>query len=218
MNTSKQFWTLVKYQLSVNPFILLFPAVFVVPFCVDYLFHWTPRTLHPGTDLPLDDSSLFVVIIIGSIWLVPSFLFNAANGMSLSSLSGTEFILTRAVDRHLVYRARVCLFYVIVLIYPLIIFFALQGNPLVQRWHLWIYLLAVVISPVLTFINYPLRNRVIFRSFALVIPMSCLGGLSSYKPVFFSFITHQLLFFILTGVAFILAQLWCERRFARLEQ
>jgi len=35
---------------------------------------------------------------------------------------------------------------------------------------------------------------------------------------FFSFVAHQPLFWFLAALAFILGELWCERRFARLEQ
>jgi hypothetical protein len=34
----------------------------------------------------------------------------------------------------------------------------------------------------------------------------------------FTFAAHQLVFWILTALALILGQFWCERRFARLEQ
>ena len=79
----------------------------------------------------------------------------------------------------------------------------------------------------LTVILYPVRfGRAIFWTlfFALVIvPLFDLTHLGTDQPttndqLFFFFAAHQMLYWVLTGSALILSQLWCERRFAQLEQ
>jgi len=215
MNKIKQFWTLLKFQLADNPFILLLPAVFIIAtFCVDHLLGWNlpHRDDDPGFQNYFSSISN-PCIILGIMWLIPTFMSGAADAKPFS----IEFVLTRAVDRHLVYRARACLFYVIMLFIPLTILFVGRGNLLVENWHLWFSLVIVIIVPMLLFISHPLKHPLV-RLFAFVIPLVAGGDLSSRKAFFFFFVSHQALFWILTVPVLILGQLWCERRFAQLEQ
>ena len=214
MNATKQFWTLLKFQLAVDPVILLFPVIFtIVPFGVDHLMGWNSRY---GDD---DNSpfSILVSFFLGVWWLVPTFSSGVADAKPFTLFSEIDFLLTRAVDRHLLYRARACLFYVIILIIPLAILFSAKGNLLVKSWHFWISVFAVIVTPILIYISHPLKHPIL-RLFAVVGPLVVFGDLASSKAFFFFFVPHQALLWILTAIALILGQVWCERRFARLEQ
>jgi hypothetical protein len=47
---------------------------------------------------------------------------------------------------------------------------------------------------------------------------SRMDTLPSMEHLFFTFAAHQAVFWVLTALALILGQFWCERRFAGLEQ
>lgn len=270
MNTAKQFWTLLKFQPSINPFIFFMPLMFAMPLYMKYFTGSIAHDYHPSLDLLLSNQNLFFVGFIGAMWLAPEVLqLGAAN---LMWYTGTEFLLTRAVDRHILYRARVAFFYFLILVVPLATFlFALKnpdlqiaeyhkishqqilnqisgsipaptdkhgrseeitipnGNVLVEAWHLWIFLLTAIGTQVLIFLLYPLKyRRFIFWGIyigIIFIPLFSIRSsasmdekLSPNESLFLSFAAHQFLFWILMALALVLGQLWCERRFARLEQ
>jgi hypothetical protein len=210
MSTWKQFLGLLRYQLAVNPFVFLFPLFFGIPYGMEYVMGWRH-------DRDLSVASLNLPMMIGVLWLVPTFLSTEAEGRIFQAMSGAEFILTRAVDRHLLYRARACLFYVMIPIFPLAMFFIPQRSHLQDFWQLWIYVAAAILIPILIFIVHPIKHS-LTKLVALAILMALLGHLASVDAIFACFVTHQSVFWILTIPALILAQLWCERRFAQLEQ
>ncbi len=105
MNRTKQFWTLLKYQAIINPFILLMPCIFW------FSFHWN-NNHHTSLYMLLYSPSIMFVAIIGMLYLAPE-IFSNTNTAQYGSI---EFLLTRAVDRPLVYRARVAFCYLLFLL------------------------------------------------------------------------------------------------------
>jgi hypothetical protein len=270
MNKTKQFWSLFKFQTTVNPFIIFMPLMFAMPLYIKYITGSFGHDYHPSLDLLLSNQNLLFVGFIGVLLLAPEVVQSGAANAMWSS--GTEFLLTRAVDRHLLFRARVAFFYLLILTIPFATLLAAlknsdlqideyhkishqavlsqipgsipapddkygrtqeitipNGNALVESCHLWISLITAMGTQVLIFLIYPLKyRRFIFWAIYLgviFIPLLSLRNstsrdekLSSDEIFFFSFVAHQPLFWFLTALALILGQLWCERRFARLEQ
>jgi len=270
MNKTKQFWALFKFQTMINPFMIIMPLMFAMPLYMKYITGSIGHDYHPSLDLLLSNQNLFFVGFIGVILLAPEVFQFGASGAAWSS--GTEFLLTRAVDRHLLLRARVAFFYLLILAIPSATFFVAlknpdlqiseyhklsyqavlnqvpgsiaapdekhkktqeitipNGNALVESCHLWVFLFTAIGTQVLIFLIYPLKyRRWIFWTIYLGVIFIPLFGLrntalrdeklSSNEMFFFSFVAHQPLFWFLAALAFILGELWCERRFARLEQ
>jgi hypothetical protein len=88
-------------------------------------------------------------------------------------------------------------------------------------------LMAALTLQILILVLYPFKyGKIIFWVFyfgLILIPLFDLTHLGKdeatvNEQLFFSFAAHQPLTWILTALAFVLTQLWCERRFARLEQ
>jgi hypothetical protein len=270
MNKTKQFLALLKFQPLANSSIVVMPLMFAMPLFVKYFTGSIGHDYHPSLDLLVSNQYVFFVGVIGVMVLAPEILQSPmATGVWSS---GTEFLLTRAVDRHLLLRARIAFFYVLVLVVPLSIFLMAlknpdlqvseyheishrqvltqipgsipaaadahgkseeitipRGNILVESWHLWAYLFAALGTQLLIFVVYPFK----YRRFVLIAiymglifaPLLAIRSsaarderLSSDETLFFSFVAHQPLAWILMALALILAQLWCERRFARMEQ
>lgn len=119
MNKNKQLWALIKFQLSVYPLIALvvMPLAIGVMFYSNSIVYLVNHHYHPPLDQMLSDQNLFLVAIFGMALLAPEIARTAA---SAQIPTGSEFVLTRAVDRPLVLRARAMLYYFVVLILPLI--------------------------------------------------------------------------------------------------
>jgi len=271
MNKTKQFGALFKFQMTINPFIWFLPLVFGIPFFMPLLTGFTSKMYHPGFYSLLTNQNLFFVAIFGAMILAPEkFQFGATN--VTSSYFGSEFLLTRAIDRPVLYRAKAALLYLLVLALPCIAIISSlndpnlivneyskpmqqqcithvqgsvlmpaelekglpplisvpRGNVLVAEWQFWMLLIAAITLQLFILILYPFKyGKIVFWAlcFGLIfIPMFYdLNTIGKNSPslnerFFFSFAAHQTLFWILTALAFILTQLWCERRFARLEQ
>lgn len=270
MNKTKQFWTLLKFQPLINPFIFFMLIAFATPLYLPYITGSIGHDYHPSLDLLISNQNLFFVAVFGAIWLVPeSFQFGAANG---TWTNGTEFLLTRAVDRSLLLRARIGFFYLLIVSVPVLSFLIemkkpdLQiseyskilhqqvldqipgsipapvdkdgrtiiitiphGGALVAGWHIWIYLIAAITTQMIIFLVYPVKYRqfILWAIYlgVLFTPLfflrSAVKGpdeLSTNQILFFSYVSHQVLFWVLTIFALLFAELWCERRFARFEQ
>jgi hypothetical protein len=127
MNKITQFWALVKFQVAINPFVLIFPLAMGAPY---YIVSSTLHDYHPSLDSLLMNQNLFFVGIIGFAVLAQEVMRSPAS--SASWPTGTEFILTRAVDRHLVLRARSVFFYLLVLVIPVFALLAALRNPSLQ--------------------------------------------------------------------------------------
>jgi len=123
MNKTKQFWTLVKFQFLANPAIWFMAAALITPNFV------TSSMKYTSLDLLLGTSNLFLVFIFGMWMLFPEAM---QRNPAATGLSPTEFLLTRAVDRCMLNRARVVVFYVLLLIIPIGMWIYSFGHPDVQ--------------------------------------------------------------------------------------
>jgi hypothetical protein len=272
MNPWKQFWTLLKFQPSINPFILFMPVMFALPLMITHTGNFAPGGYHPSLDLALSGQNLFFVGFMGVMWLAPE-IFQFGGAAAIYS-SGTEFLTTRAVDRPLLYRSRATFFYLLVLTIPMLMFFSALRNPslqvgeynkishdrilaqmagsipappgsrgrpteitipygniLAQAWVLWMYLVTALGTQALIFLVYPLKyRRTLFWSIymgfiflPLFFSLSMLRNVGKPQTLppdesfFFIFAHHQVAVWMLTGLGLILGQLWCERRFARMD-
>jgi len=117
---------------------------------------------------------------------------------------------------------------------PLI--FIPSGNLLIATWHLWAAMMItiavqlVVLSPLpyFDFVRSRLsRLHILWKMMMIIIWASLVLRFSdalwdaahlANNDLFFSFAAHQTDFWIVTVPMLIVGQLWCERRFSRLEQ
>ena len=119
MNKTKQFWALFKFQTTVNPFILFMPLVFGIPLLIPLLTSSLTKSYHAPLETQLMIQNLFFVGFFGVMLIAPEkFQFGGSNVSS--AYFGTEFLLTRAIDRPVLYRAKATLLYLLVLIIPLL--------------------------------------------------------------------------------------------------
>ncbi len=132
MNKNRQLWALLKFQAAITPFafIILMPLVLAMPYYMTFVMRLMGHDYHPGFNQLLSNQNLIFVGLIGVMLLVPEVMRTAAT--SAQWPTGTEFLLTRAVDRNLVFRARAILFYVIILAIPLCVFPFAVVNPSLQ--------------------------------------------------------------------------------------
>lgn len=271
MNKTKQFWALFKFQASINPFILFMPVAFAMPLFMKYYVGSVGHNYHPTLDLLLTtNQNLFFVGILAAMWLLPEINQFGASNPNFSH--GTEFLLTRAIDRPILLRARSVFYYALILTIPSVVLLtALQdpslqiseynkvlhqqvldrlpgsiagpadkdgdstsviipnGNISMASWYLWVFAVSAVAAQVLIFMICTLKHsKVIFWIIfigIIFVPLFSLrpsaGGeikLSTGEVCFLYFATHQLLLWLLTIVTLIASQLWCEHRFANLEQ
>ena len=118
MKSAKQLWALLKFQAQVNPFIWIMPLAFGVPTLLP-LFGDTYHISHPDFFNLVFNPTLFGFAIFGAMILAPDRIF-IGNASMLSGYYGTEFILTRAIDRPVFYRAKAVFLYLLVTIIPLV--------------------------------------------------------------------------------------------------
>jgi len=263
MNRFKQFWVLLKFQSTVNPFTWFLVLALGPGFIFTKVFS--------SSDLGslLSDQNLFMIGLFG-MWILAPDMVQRGGGTSGWS-SGTEFMLTRAIDRPILYRARAAFFYFLVLVTPIVsLAYSLRtpdltvtgyskltqheclihvpgstvkpnpngsrlplisiphGNILVQEWHLWKFALMGLVVQALLLIIYPLKRRLFFfYGIFLLSVFAPLGwdlsgihkSIPSYsESLFFIFVAHQAVFWIVTALVLIAGQLGYERCFSRLEQ
>jgi hypothetical protein len=270
MNKTKQFWSLFKFQTTVNPFIWFMPFAFGMPFFLPLLMVPSSATYHLSlSSIFMSNQNLFFVGIFGAMVLAPE-KFQMAAANLVSTYYGSEFILTRAIDRHVLYRAKAAVLYLLVLTLPCValanslrnpdlivneyskvvqqqclaavpastlipaskknsqpLILIARGNVLVAEWQLWVMLIAAITLQLFILILYPFKyGKIIFwvLYFGLIlVPLFDLTHLgkdeaTDNEQLFFSFAAHQVCSWILIALAFVLTQLWCERRYAQLEQ
>jgi len=124
MNTSKQFWALVRFHTLVSPFVWAMPLAFCVP-----LFMMVQS--YPSLNLLIQVQNLFLVAVLGALVVAPEIFSGgaaAANGYGL----GIEFIRTRAVDKAVLARSRAACFFATALVAPLLIAAYALVHPDVQ--------------------------------------------------------------------------------------
>lgn len=235
---------------------------------------WIPLLTGYANERPfsssLDNYQLVFIGFLSVIVLAPDIFYSAAT-QNIWAASGTEFLLTRATDRKVVYQSKSAFLYLLVLIVPFaLLFFPLKestlktreyskavqqecvtklpgatlskdkygstdqltipnGNALINSWNIWSTLLTAIASQIIIWTIYPLKfRRYIFWAIYLAVvlgPLLLIGHatadfdrLSTNEKLFFLFAPHQILAWTSTILAAILIQLWCERRFIRLEQ
>ena len=262
MNTTKQFWALFKFQFTANPFVLVAPVVMIIPLTTN----WITRDFHPSLNTLLMNSSSFIYSVIIFMILAPE-IFQRSGSVYAS---GTELLLTRAVDRPIVYRSKTFLLFLIVPLLPLLFVFQSsrqpdlkiseyskatqhyyleslsgstlstegkvsipvisipRGNILLKEWLFWTALAMLTTIQLLLAAVYPFKYRAyllwavyfgfIFLPLLSVFPLLSKSNRPPVNVEFFLFFaSHQILFWAVTGVVFVLTQLWCERRFCRFE-
>jgi hypothetical protein len=271
MNTTMQFWALFKMQTKINPAMWFMPLIFGMPLFVPLItgtIHM--KSYHSDFTILLMNQNLFFVAIFGAMIVAPERFMYGATSL-VSSYSGTEFLLTRAIDRPVLYRAKAAVLFTLVLSLPLIgILYSLKdpdlvvseysttvqqqclanvpgsailppdkdhrtpnlisisrGNVLVAQWQFWVMLVTALLLQFAILALYPFKYAkwifwILFMSLAfspLIGLMTSNGKGHVYDNVqlFFDFAGHQVLFWCVTAVLFVLGQLWCERRFARME-
>jgi hypothetical protein len=113
MNTRKQFWALLKFQATINPFVWFLLLAFGGPlfFIGDF------SKYHPNLPSQLMIQNLFMVAMAG-LWIISPEMAQPWGTTGWSS--GTEFLLTRAIDRPVLYRAKAAFLYFFVLLTPMV--------------------------------------------------------------------------------------------------
>jgi hypothetical protein len=259
MNTSKQFWALLRFQAVVSPFVWVLPLAF----CTPLLFM---SQTEPSLNMLMLTQNLFLVLLLGALILAPE-IFTTASGSQAGGL-GAEFIRTRAVDKSVLARSKAAFFYLVALIAPMaVVLYSLRrpdlhvmiyerlarldclshvpgsalvigrggrsdvvsipnGNVLIAAWRAWEFLALAIIVQVFVYAIYPFRyRRYYFWAFILLVSLSPMlstysrgGSVPWDQHLFFRYAAFQSGFWILALAALFLAQVWCERRFARLEE
>ena len=118
MNSAKQFWALFKFQALANPFLLVLPIAFSFPMLLPLLGRYAVASDVDFFELTFNPM-LAPVGVFAAMIMAPDRLMFAGGGASMAQF-GSEFVLTRAVDRPVVYRARAALLYVLLLVLPLL--------------------------------------------------------------------------------------------------
>ncbi len=289
MNKQHQFWTLIRFQISGQTivFFIVWPLAFAMMSWI-YL-HNTPSNLSHDLGWLLFGNFWLLVPFIATSLLAPELSFVRAS--LLAGWSGTEFLLTRATDRHIVLRVRSALFYGLILLIPCILFLGtlktpelqlkvsdariyplilnqipncipmpidkvspkslekstakkecsqnfskeiriLNGRVMIGSWRIWAFLCIGLATQLFLFLICSLRyQKFLFWGIcALMIffPEGLLmatndtvmqfSWINSKELLFITFAAHQPLCWLITIPALILGQLWCEKRFARMEQ
>ena len=119
MKPTQQFLALLRFQAFASPRIWIFPVAFSIQPCFSFMIG---DTWWGGLFLPLSSSTMLFMIPM----MVAAFVFTpelwtgmaGANLQAQQNLQGcsADFLLTRAVDRPVVFRARAALFWILVLL------------------------------------------------------------------------------------------------------
>jgi hypothetical protein len=120
MNPVRQCWTLFRFQLAANPYIWFMAFAFCAPLFFVHTGHEWLNTLIPS-------QNLFFIGFLGVMLLAPELFYTAASGQWAGY--STEFLLTRAVDRTFLARAKTGCLYFITLIIPIVILALSLKNP-----------------------------------------------------------------------------------------
>ncbi len=114
---TRQFFALLRFSALINPFIWIFPLAFGFPaLMMNQMNLPGPESL----DSLLSVQNLFFVAIIGVSVLAPD-MMQTRFSRAAASWSGSEFLLTRAIDRPCLYRARAALVFALALVLPVVL-------------------------------------------------------------------------------------------------
>jgi hypothetical protein len=134
MNPTKQFWTLVKFQFLLNPIMWFLPMIIGISSFIPFIINADHSTYHSSLSFYFGlGQNFFFVAIFGSMIIAPDkFQYNRLK--TNMGPAGTEFFLTRAVDRPILYRSKAFLLYTLILLIPIctVIYF-LQAPELVVQ-------------------------------------------------------------------------------------
>lgn len=129
MTTTRQFWTLFKLQPSINPVILFMPLALAFPLMIPLLMRMS-SPYHANLGSLTGTQNSFLVAFFGVLFLCPE-LFGKGNA---KWTSGIEFFVTRALDRPILYRARLASYYIAILTIPILLLLgALQKSDVQIR-------------------------------------------------------------------------------------
>jgi hypothetical protein len=132
MKQPRQFVSLFAFQAKLNPYIWFMALVLMMPI---FLIHPFSKDYHQNLDSLLDVGNIFFVGIIGLWILAPE--TGQLRSVGASSLANPEFLLTLALDRRVLYRSRVTLFYLFILLTPaLMLLLALRSPDLTVTEYL----------------------------------------------------------------------------------
>jgi len=128
MNPAKQFWTLVKFQFLLNPVMWFLPLIMGMTTLIPFLSKGD-ATYHSSLSFYFyTNQNFFFVGIFGSMILAPD-RFQMNRMRSMLAYSGTEFLLTRAIDRPILYRSKAFLLYALILVLPVCAMIYFLGKP-----------------------------------------------------------------------------------------
>ncbi len=131
MSKTKQLWTLLRFQLAINRSALLLLMMSGFPYIITVIgsvfFSFRIKNFTPDLEFLIRNSLVYFVAISAPALLNPD--FPQLGKRNTAWESSTEFLLTRAVDRRILYRARALLFYILLLAIPVLGFFAFLRNP-----------------------------------------------------------------------------------------
>lgn len=115
MTKTKQCLSLIAFYARTNPNVLFMLIAFAGPWLI---LRMEGGTFHSSLDSLLGVQNLFMVGIVGAWVLAPEMAQTGPRGVA--TISGTEFLLTRAIDRAFLYRTRVAFLYALVLLFPVV--------------------------------------------------------------------------------------------------
>jgi hypothetical protein len=272
MNKTKQLWALFKFQTTINPALWFMPLAFGLPIFLPMMMVTTHvKNYHSDFFSLFMNQNIFFVGIFGVMVMAPERFQYGAAGVT-AAYSGGEFLLTRAIDRFVLYRSKAALLFILVLLLPLIsILISLgepdlvvdeyskvvrqeclaqvpgsalvpdsaskrpstlvaipRGNVLVAEWQFASFLITALALQLLILLLYPLKFAkwvfwAVFFGLVFVPSIYAIHTIGKNTPstnerLFFWFAAHPALFWGGLAIAFVLCQLWCERRYAALEQ
>lgn len=116
-----QFRTLFRFQLTMNPVVWIMAAAFFLPLLLTGMGS-------KSLDLLVPSQNLFFIGFLGVFMLAPEVFYSSTTAQTAY---GSEFILTRAIDRNILARAKSACFYLVVLAMPIaILAFSLKASDL----------------------------------------------------------------------------------------
>jgi len=261
MSKTKQLFALFQFSQTMNFYVWIIAFMTAIPYLI---FVFDRSSYSPSLSLLTSNQTYYFIMFYGAGLVLPELSIfgfkNQATG------GGADFLLTRAVDRHLVFRARSALFYFVVVIIPGLAFLCAlsfpelrvseydklvrdailthidgaqyhregysdiltipHGHALVAAWSLFCGIFLVLMTqtvlvllarvPFRTFIFFALTFSIVFSPL-FVFSRSSIHSINFTENAFLHFAQHPVLWTSLLAVAVVASQLWCERRFRKME-
>jgi hypothetical protein len=117
MTPTKQLLSLMRFNAAINPYVFFMLIGFGTPLLIE---HSASRLYQPSLASVLQVQNLFMVGLMGVWTLAPEMGQRTWNRGVGTVYSGSEFLLTRAIDRAVLYRSRALYLYLLVLIVPVL--------------------------------------------------------------------------------------------------